>query len=510
MEQDSMHLDFVFQDTSLSAAIQEKALALQDSIVKDAIMGRYGLLAGNLQQLAFIHLRLTDYEQSLEYLTMAYDYCERFGATKDLAIIIRRLGTVYTEMGLHDKGLSFLMRSQKMFQETGDTVNYEFAKTLKNVGLNYSRQKAYRKALNYFKRALQLAKMLDMPVEVASSYANMSGAYIYLNSPDSVLQLLDKAERIFSEYGDSLGLGTVFNNRGEYFMRNGQHARALDMFIKSNEAYSKVHENRFRVNALKNIALMHNKLGHKDEAIKMYQNYIRANATLMQSKLNKTIQNMDARYRFIEQRRQVENQLALSQKQSKVKSYQVILLAGLLFVIIVGAMFYIRQRRVEAKLVKMQLEKEKNEKSDLRNEISFKDREMEGFALNITHKNRMLEKIKESLEDLKRDKSSDNKKVRDIMFMIDQFLNNDKELDDFHKQVEILQQNFLYVLKENFPELSENETRLCVLLRLGISSKDIAVMRNVSEKSVHMARYRLRKKMGLDSNLNLVEYLKEI
>ncbi|HKK67746.1 MAG TPA: tetratricopeptide repeat protein, partial [Bacteroidales bacterium] len=464
MEKDSSYLDFVFQDTSLSTAIQKQANALRKSVVEDAIFGRYHVLSNNLQQLAFIHLRLTDYEQSLEYLSMAYDYCQRFGTKKNQAVVLRRLGTVYTEMELLEKGMGFLKRSQQMFRESGDTVNYEFAKSLKNVGLNYSRQKDYRKALTYFKQALQLAKILDMPVEAASSYANMSGAYIYLNSPDSVLYLLDKAERIFSEHNDSLGLGTVYNNRGEYYMRNGEYEKALDMFTRSNVAYSKVHENRFRVNALKNIALMHDKLGHKDKSVDMYQNYIQANATLMRNKLNNTIQNMDARYHFVEQRRRVENQLALSQKQAKVKSYQVILLGGLLIVLVVGSVVYTRQRRVEAKLVKMQLEQEKNEKSDLRSEINFKDREMEGFALNITHKNRMLEKIKESLDSLKDDKGTDTKKVRDIKFMIDQFLHNDKELDDFHKQVEILQQNFLYILKEKFPQLSENETRLCVLL----------------------------------------------
>lgn len=511
IEQDSMHLDYVFQDTSLSAQIAGKATELQKSIVTNVMTGKYEALYTNLQQLAFIHLRMADYEQALEYLSMAGDYCALYGNKPDQAVIIRRLGTVYTEMGMLEKGLEYLKEAHRMFIDTGDTVNYEYAKSLKNVGLNYSRQDEYRQGLQYFERALVLGEKLDMPLEVASSYANMAGAYLYLDSPDSVLLLLDKAEEIFTEHEDLLGLGTVFNNRGEYYLQRDDYRNALNMFIKANYSYGEVQENRFRINALKNIALMHYKLGNKDEAVRMYQEYISANAKMMRAKLDKTIQNMDARYRFVEQRRRAENQLALSKKQAKLKSYQVLLLAGLLIILVAGTSVYIYQRKLESKLVKVQLEKEKSEKTDLRNEIGFKDRELEGFALNITHKNKMLEDIKEKLNALKEKRDGvDSKKLRDLKYMIDQFLQNDKELEDFHKQVEILQQNFLYVLKEEYPYLNENETRLCVLLRLGISSKDIALMRNVSEKSVHMARYRLRKKMGLDSNTNLVEYLKNI
>ncbi|MFP4664900.1 MAG: tetratricopeptide repeat protein [Bacteroidales bacterium] len=511
IEQDSMHLDYVFQDTSLSAQIAGEATELKKSIVTNVIAAKYEALYTNLQQLAFIHLRMADYEQALEYLSMAGDYCALYGNKPDQAVITRRLGTVYTEMGMLEKGMEYLKEAHRMFIDTGDTVNYEYAKSLKNVGLNYSRQDKYRQGLQYFKRALVLGDELDMPLEVASSYANMAGAYLYLDSPDSVLLLLDKAEEIFTEHEDMLGLGTVFNNRGEYYLQRDDYRNALNMFVKANYSYGEVQENRFRINALKNIALMHYKLGNKDEAVKMYQEYISANAKMMRAKLDKTIQNMDARYRFVEQRRRAENQLALSKKQAKLKSYQVLLLAGLLIILVAGTSVYIYQRKLESKLVKVQLEKEKSEKTDLRNEIGFKDRELEGFALNITHKNKMLEDIKEKLNALKEKRDGvDSKKLRDLKYMIDQFLQNDKELEDFHKQVEILQQNFLYVLKEEYPYLNENETRLCVLLRLGISSKDIALMRNVSEKSVHMARYRLRKKMGLDSNTNLVEYLKNI
>jgi DNA-binding CsgD family transcriptional regulator len=172
---------------------------------------------------------------------------------------------------------------------------------------------------------------------------------------------------------------------------------------------------------------------------------------------------------------------------------------------------FVYYRISREKLIKVQLENERIAKFNLKNQINFKDRELEGLALNITNKNRFLHDLSLELDALTISDDKDfSGKIRDIKYLISQYLRSDKELADFNKQVELLQQNFLYALSDEFPDLSENEKQLCVLLRLEISSKDIALMRNVSEKSVHMARYRLRKKMKLDSNDNLVEYLKTI
>jgi DNA-binding CsgD family transcriptional regulator len=156
------------------------------------------------------------------------------------------------------------------------------------------------------------------------------------------------------------------------------------------------------------------------------------------------------------------------------------------------------------------LEKEMIEKTNLKEEIEFKDKELEGLALNITNKNRFLVDLREKLNNLTPNTDNLTKQVRELKYIISQYLQSDKELADFNERVELLQQNFLHSISSLFPDLSENDKQLCVLLRLGISSKDIALMRNVSEKSVHMARYRLRKKMNLDSNDNLVEFLKSV
>lgn len=58
--------------------------------------------------------------------------------------------------------------------------------------------------------------------------------------------------------------------------------------------------------------------------------------------------------------------------------------------------------------------------------------------------------------------------------------------------------------------LTPNEVRLCILIRLNISSKEIARLINITPESVNKARYRLRKKIGLTRQKDLYQFLLSI
>ena len=68
-------------------------------------------------------------------------------------------------------------------------------------------------------------------------------------------------------------------------------------------------------------------------------------------------------------------------------------------------------------------------------------------------------------------------------------------------------ENYLARLSKEYPILTPADLRLCAYLKMGLSSKDIAPLMNISFRSVEMSRYRLRKKLGLDRAVNLTEFL---
>jgi tetratricopeptide (TPR) repeat protein len=350
-----------------------------------------------------------------------------------------------------------------------------------------------------------------MNLETASGYANVAGTNIYCGNYDSVPEYLDLALNIFTKNSDYLGLVTVSNNRAEYYMALGNYTEALNFYNKTLHYYDSINEKYFQVEILHNIADLYKKLGDLKSSNEYFEKYSKGREQILSEKYNQSMENMDARYILRQKSRSIVNELTRSRAQEKIKTYQVYLLASLLIIFIVIGGLLIYHKYVQSKFIKIQLEKEMIAKNNLKNEIEFKDKELEGMALNITNKNGFLKNLKDQLNEVSDDNvNSYKKRIRDTKFLITQYLQANKDISDFNKQVELLEQNFLFVLSDKYPKLSENDKQLCVLLRLDISSKDIALMRNVSDKSVHMARYRLRKKMVLDTDTNLVEFLRSL
>ena len=88
--------------------------------------------------------------------------------------------------------------------------------------------------------------------------------------------------------------------------------------------------------------------------------------------------------------------------------------------------------------------------------------------------------------------------------------NFSNEIDSFYAQVETLHKDFTTRMTERFPQLTKQERRLAMLLRLGFSTKYMAALMNIAPTSVEIGRHRLRAKLGLSRGQNLTEFIKTI
>ena len=88
-----------------------------------------------------------------------------------------------------------------------------------------------------------------------------------------------------------------------------------------------------------------------------------------------------------------------------------------------------------------------------------------------------------------------------------QNINKEDSWNIFKEAFDNADNDFLKKVKQDHPTLTPNDLRLCAYLRLNLSSKEIAPLLNISVRSVEIKRYRLRKKMNLDHEQGLVEYI---
>lgn len=174
-----------------------------------------------------------------------------------------------------------------------------------------------------------------------------------------------------------------------------------------------------------------------------------------------------------------------------------------------------KQKELELQHSLAQEKKEKqlaelaNEK--LAMELEMKNTAIASNAMLLVQKSELLSKVKKDLAGLldgnKEDKTSPQ--IKKIIRTVDAELNSKEDWDKFASHFDTVHENYLKKLKEAHPQLTYGDLKLCALLRLGMSSKEIAGVLNISLKGVEVSRYRLRKKLNMGEEQSLFDFLSQ-
>ena len=88
-------------------------------------------------------------------------------------------------------------------------------------------------------------------------------------------------------------------------------------------------------------------------------------------------------------------------------------------------------------------------------------------------------------------------------------IKEDENWEKFEENFNLVYDNFMKKLTEQFPDLKANDKKLCAYLRMGLSSKEMASLLNTTLRSIETARYRLRKKLNLKQGQNLTSFIQD-
>lgn len=149
----------------------------------------------------------------------------------------------------------------------------------------------------------------------------------------------------------------------------------------------------------------------------------------------------------------------------------------------------------------------------LEHDILHKSRELGNTTMNLIRKNEILNDIAakitkiQELPEMAGSKSDIHKQLQKIRALIKENISHDDDWKTFTENFDVVYHDYTKRLHSEHPELSTSDLRLCCYIKMGLSSKEIAPLINISYKSVEMSRYRLRKKMGLERETSLTDYL---
>ena len=151
-----------------------------------------------------------------------------------------------------------------------------------------------------------------------------------------------------------------------------------------------------------------------------------------------------------------------------------------------------------------------NEK--LLSELNYKNQELTSFTYHLVNKNELISEINSAIHKIEtkfHDQTELKKELKHIQKLTEKNTTMDADWENFVKSFDQVHTNFFKRLKEEFADLSPTDYKLCTYLRMNLTTKEIASLMNISIRSAETNRYRLRKKLNLDSDTNLTQFLME-
>ena len=409
-----------------------------------------------LLQLAVVEERLMNLENAVKYNIECLEYYDKINDLLFLGVASTNLGNCYYYLKQYDKADEYFNNSVEISKRLGEE---EFdGVTYTNLGRVYFGKKEYNKALNYVQKGLKINKKVGISKYLIEDYIMLGRIYYNMKSPSQALQFINTS--IF--LADSIG------SKGDLAL--------------GYELRSKIHEDLKK----KNLAL---------EDHKSFHNY---KELVYDEKKLKQIEEMRAIFDTEKKEQQIarqETEIALLEEKDKVSLLQKWLLgSGLgLSLLVFGFGFYgIRQR----------MKRNKAEREKVAAELAFKKKELTTQALHLAKKNETLEKLKQKAKELQEQEAT-NDGYQQLITSINFDLKDDNNWENFARYFEEVHKDFNSNVAKAYPDVTPNELRLMALLKMNLSSKEIANILNISIPGIKKARQRLRKKMNLSTSDSL-------
>jgi DNA-binding CsgD family transcriptional regulator len=158
--------------------------------------------------------------------------------------------------------------------------------------------------------------------------------------------------------------------------------------------------------------------------------------------------------------------------------------------------------------LRTELENVRLQEIQLVQELEVKNKQLTSYSINFIRKNDLIEALKIDLDQLKKGPiSGAGALLGGMNRLVEHSVHLDREWEEFRQHFEGVHKDFYKQLKDCYPDLTSHELKLCTLLKLSMNLKEAAAIMGISPESVKKARHRLRKKLGLSQNENLIDHV---
>ncbi len=486
---------------------------------------------------------------SIEYGNQALEIAKVLPYAMGTAYANRVIGVAHWARGNVDLSFRFLIAARRGYQVLGDSLG--LANSSLNLGMAYADQQNYDLANRNYEDALAIFRRKGADSRIATTYTKIADlltmqekyptAFDYLNQAlvihrrtgflygvaevnlklgqlvaaqaawdDAISYFLIAAEA-GKQRNDQVGLAANYFGIGNAYLEKGELNLAENYLLRARDIAENFGLQRVRRDVYQVFKKLETRRGNCPRALTYADAYVNVRDSMFNREKSNLIANMEARRAYEakeEELKLAQKNLDLLVQENKVSTLtKWLLVLGLLTAIAIALALLARKNSIIASKGD-DLAKANKRSDNLETALKEKERELTSYTLNFVQKNEGITELKQLTEALgKRLDTEHRAELRSITRKLDGLLRVDEDWADFRRHFESVHPTLIPQLGEDYPGLTSNEFRLIALIRLNLSTKETGAVLGISPSSVKTARYRLRKKLNLDTQDNLFDFL---
>ncbi|NCA85196.1 MAG: tetratricopeptide repeat protein [Clostridia bacterium] len=424
--------------------------------------------------LGSVYKILEKYDQALDCFNSALGIYEELGEEDKVLYLYGNLGILHAMRGDKELAETYFKKTLQIGRESKDEVVEAFA--LVSLGDFNMDIKNFEEALSYYNQALEMAGAVDSKYSgpkalfYANLYSGIGSAYYYLKNYDLAIKNLSAGFDKASETGQL----TIVAESADKLSRAYEMRNQAELALK----YARIHQS--------------------------------VSDSIMNDDMVRRITELDMQYKFDKVIAEREFQQALTDAaQKRNRMIYMMTIGGAFLGLIIFLLLFLLQKnkvkRVELSTMNLELEKE-----NLTNDLDYKNKELTTNVMYLLKKNELILNVLGKLKKAKMNFKVENRVVvEDVIRELESASKGDM-WKEFELRFQEVHSDFYSKLNELFPNLTPNELKLCAFLRLNMSTKDIAAITFLSVNGINIARHRLRKKLNIDKDENLIIFLSNL
>jgi len=499
--------------SDLEAAIEAREYYIRATKIYTEINNGAGAINAIKGQLRCDYA-LEKYEETLKYAIQIEDWALKINNKEALEYAYRHFARIYARF-LNDTELSqkYLQQCIALYEDEDQREESALDAIYSDLGSIHYTKSEYDSALYYYMKGLPIAISQQHSYAQALLETNIATVYFEMGQVASALEYTNQAlssatknevadlkSRNYSRLGDIHALKGKYAKAIDSYQTALNHLGRQDLYEQKRSIYNKLKDTYTQLGDFKKALLYADKIDQAKDSSNILQSVDKINLI----KANHELEKKEKEIQFLEKQ-------AASQKTIR---NAIILGAALSIFILLLLYNHITlkaklQRNAYEQLKTRQLLEEK-EKLHLKEQLQFKERELASQTVFIIQKNEMLSNLREQIGKLKPiSESPAAKDLQSLSRTIDHHMNFDSDWEKFKLHFEQVHPLFFSKLRDSFPDLNTNEARFLSYIRMGLSTKEIAQLLGINATSVQKSRYRLKKKMDLEKEVTLIEFIEQ-